>query len=396
MGEGESTACQMAARVLDSWQTISNQSESEMPDSLRSIAHIIAFLLGVSLVIGTFASAIRTFVLPRATRDNITSLVFRSSRRIFDLFSWWAKTYEQRDSVMALYAPITLMILPIMWLILVMLGYTGIYWSIGTGSLSEALTASGSSLLTLGFERFDGTPAILLSFSEAAVGLILIALLIAYLPTMYAAFARREAAVTLLEVRAGSPPSAIELFARYTRLKRLDKLNDLWVQWETVFADLEESHTSLAALAFFRSPQSHRSWITAAGAVLDSAALAVSTIDIPHDVQADLTIRAGYIALRRIGDTFGIKYDENPNPGDPISISRLEFDAACAALVEQGVALKADRDQAWQSFAGWRVNYDTVLLRLCAMTMAPYAPWSSDRSILPKRHTKHQKRPSNS
>src|SRR5215470_10416687 len=223
-----------------------------MSDTVLLIAHIAAFILGVSLVAGTFASAVRTFVLPRSVRDRITYFVFRISRRFFDLFSWWAKTYEQRDSVMALYAPTTLMLLPILWLILVMIGYTGIYWAIGTGSLEDSLSASGSSLLTLGFVHLDGTGATLISFSEAAVGLILIALLIAYLPTMYAAFSRREAAVTLLEVRSGSPPSAIELFARYTRLKRLDKLNDLWVQWETVFADLEESHTSLAALAFFR------------------------------------------------------------------------------------------------------------------------------------------------
>jgi hypothetical protein len=126
--------------------------------------------------------------------------------------------------------------------------------------------------------------------------------------------------------------------------------------------------------------------------VLDSAALAVSTIDIPHDVQADLTIRAGFIALRRIADTFGIQHDENPDPADPISISRLEFDSACAALIEQNVAVKADRDAAWKSFAGWRVNYDTVLLRLCGLTMAPYAPWSSDRSILPRRRMKHFKK----
>src|SRR5579859_2198713 len=368
------------------------QSYPEMPDTLLLPAHIAAFLLGVILVLGTCASAIRTFVLPRSVRDSITNAVFRFSRKAFDVLSWWAKTYEQRDSVMALFAPITLMVLPILWLILVMFGYMSIYWAMGTQSLSDALMASGSSLLTLGFVRMDGTGLSLLSFSEAAVGLILIALLIAYLPTMYAAFARRESAVTLLEVRAGSPPSAIELFARYTRLKRLDKLNDLWAQWETVFADLEESHTSLAALAFFRSPQSHRSWVTAAGAVLDSAALAVTTIDIPHDVQADLTIRAGYIALRRIADAFGIKYEEHPDPADPISISRIEFDAACAALAEQNVALKADRDTAWRGFAGWRVNYDTVLLRLCAITMAPYAPWSSDRSILPKRRAKHFKK----
>ena len=101
--------------------------------------------------------------------------------------------------------------------------------------------------------------------------------------------------------------------------------------------------------------------------------------------QADLCIRAGYLALRRIADFFQIAYNANPQPGDPISISRDEFDAACDELARHGVPLKADRDQAWRDFAGWRVNYDTVLLALAAITMAPYAPWSSDRSLLPAR-----------
>jgi hypothetical protein len=49
------------------------------------------------------------------------------------------------------------------------------------------------------------------------------------------------------------------------------------------------------------------------------------------------------------------------------------------------VPLKADLEQAWRDFAGWRVNYDRVLLSLASLTMAPYAPWSSDRSMLYRR-----------
>jgi hypothetical protein len=188
--------------------------------------------------------------------------------------------------------------------------------------------------------------------------------------------------VTLLEVRAGSPPSAVDLFKRYHRLKQMGELNELWRQWENWFGDIEESHTSLGPLAFFRSPRPHRSWITAAGTVLDAAALAASTIAIPHDAQADLMIRAGYLALRHISDFFSISYNPNPAPTDPISISRLEYDLACQELREAGVPLRANLDQAWKDFSGWRVNYDRVLLMLCRLTMAPYAPWSSDRSLV--------------
>src|SRR5260221_3368687 len=364
----------------------------DLPEFAMPAFRVVVFLLGVALIAATLLSAIRTFVLPRSARDRITFYIFRISRQVFNFLNHWSTTYEQRDERMALYAPVTLLIMPMVWLMLVLIGYMGMFWAIGAQSLKAAFTVSGSSLLTLGLQTQDGVYATMISFSEATIGLILIALLIAYLPTMYSAFSRRELAVTLLEVRAGSPPSAIELFTRYNRLKRLDKLTELWVQWENVFVDLEESHTSLAALAFFRSPQPHRSWITASGAVLDAAALAASTVDIPRDAQAELTLRAGYIALRRIADFFQIQYIENPEPTDPISISRLEFDIACNTLAEQNVPLKADRDLAWKNFAGWRVNYDTVLLRLCAITMAPYAPWSSDRSLIHWKKYQAQRR----
>jgi hypothetical protein len=111
-----------------------------------------------------------------------------------------------------------------------------------------------------------------------------------------------------------------------------------------------------------------------------------STIDVTRDAQADLCIRAGYLALRRIADFFQIPYNTTPLPGDPISLSRVEFDAAYDELARNGVPLIADQDRAWRDFSGWRVNYDAVLLALAALTMAPYAPWSSDRSLLSAGH----------
>jgi hypothetical protein len=224
-------------------------------------------------------------------------------------------------------------------------------------------------------------PSIALSYTEAAIGLLLLALLITYLPSIYGAFSRREAAVTALEVRAGSPPSATEMLWRYWVIGRFDQIDEIWSRWEDWFVDIEETHTSIASLVFFRSPQPDHSWVTAAGAVLDGAALYVSSVDLPRDAQAEIMIRAGYLALRRIADFFGIPYDPDPQQGDPVSIMREEFEEALDRLASAGLAIKADRDQAWLDFAGWRINYDSVLLTMAGLTSAPYAPWSSDRSL---------------
>ena len=343
---------------------------------------IIIFVLGTIVITSTLLSAIQTFVLPRSANDPLTRFVFLFIWQLFRLRMVFTRSFRERDQIAAWYAPIGLLALPPTWLTIILFGYMGMYWAIGAPSWSEAFRISVSSLTTLGFDSPSDVPSSILMYAEALNGLVLIALLISYLPTMYSAFSRRETAVTMLEVRAGSPPSAVEFITRFHRLGRFDHLHQLWEQWEVWFAEVEETHTSLAALVFFRSPQPEHSWVTAAGTVLDSAALINAIVDTPRDPQADLCIRAGYIALRRIADFFEIKYNDDPNPDDPISVSRDEFDAVCRELAARGVTLKADLNQGWRDFAGWRVNYDKVLIALAGLVGAPPAPWSSDRAEL--------------
>lgn len=348
---------------------------------MDNITHDLTFLAGLIVIILTLFSAISTFVLPRSSRSPLTRLVFRVLRGAFDLMLHFAKSYESRDAIMAYYAPIGLMMLLPVWYLLIALGYSAIYWALGMENFVDAFRLSGSSLFTLGFATPNGFWRSAVVFSEGMLGLIMVALLIAYLPTMYAAFSRREKAVNMLEVRAGSPPSAVEMLLRFRRIHGLDKLGEYWRSWETWFADIEESHSTLATLVFFRSPKADISWITAAGAVLDAAALTLSAVDVPYELSAALCIRAGYLSLHSITHSFEIPLPHDPHfPEDPISISRTEFDETLAQLAAAGLPIKHDRDQAWKDFGGWRVNYDRSLIALCILVMAPYAPWSSDRT----------------
>ena len=349
------------------------------------LLRIIFGLLGVHLSALAVKSALRTFVLPRSAPDAVMGVVFRSIRWLFDLRVRRLTTYEDQDGWMAYYAPVAVLALLPTWLILIQIGHMFIFFGLGVTNWRLAFTLSGSSLLTLGFAQGTTFLHTVVAFEEATTGLILVALLVAYLPTMYTAFARRENAVTRLSVHAGEPPSALEMLLRFNRLHQLQQqglMDEVWSDWEVWFSELEESHTSLAALVFFRSPQPDHSWITAAGAVLDAAALTASTLDAPFNPRVNLCIRAGFVALRHIADFFQVEYNRDAHfPEDPISINRAEFDEVYDTLVANGLPIKADRDMAWQDFAGWRVNYDRVLLALSRLAMAPYAMWSSDRSV---------------
>jgi len=341
---------------------------------------------GGAVVLLTLASALQTVVVPRARLTRLTWFHFVWIRRAFDAVANPHRTFQARDRILAVYAPFALVALPGAWLTVVILGFSFVFWGCGVDPYGEALAISGSSVTTLGFDRPDGLALELLSVIEAALGLGLVALMISYLPTIYAAFQRREARVGGLQVRAGLPPEPTKLYRRYVRIGWLERLgDDVFPAWEEWFVDIEESHTSQAALVFFRSPHPDRSWITSAGCVLDTAALHNAVVDLPHDPRADILLRSGFLCLRRIAASFEIRYDDDPRPDDPISVSREEFDEVCAELRDVGVPLVADLDQGWRDFAGWRVNYDAVLGRLASLVVAPPARWSSDRPVTRSR-----------
>ena len=348
---------------------------------VEGVARAACILGGAVLVVVVAFSALRTVVVPRAEVVWLSRVVFVTVRRVFDRLAHEGRTYEDRDRIMSRYAPVALICLPITWSVLVVAGFTLLFWgAVAEDSWETSFYLAGASFTTLGSFSQDDVAAEVLSFLAAGIGLGLVALLISYLPSIYGAFQRRELQVTMLETLAGSPPSAIELIERHGNLERIDAMQELWARWQEWFADIEETHTSQASLSFFRSPEPGRSWVTAAGTVLDAASLQLAVIDVPRDPQAALCVRAGYLCLRRIADLFGIQHPPDPAPDDTISITRREFDLALVRLQAAGVPLKADHDQAWQDFAGWRVNYDTVLVRLAGLTMAPWALWSGDRA----------------
>ena len=348
---------------------------------LAVVGRVLIGIGGVMLAGSTFLSAIKLVVVPKGTSQRITRLVFTLVRGVMRVYARPSLPWSKRDQRLAFYAPVALVLLPLMWVTLIIFGFAAVHWALDPSSLPDALYVSGSSMLTLGVMFRRNGPAAMFSFVQAALGLIVVALLISYLPAIYAAFSKREALVGLLESRAGTPPSPVTMLVRFNMVGGIDELEPFFSRWEDWFVEVEESHTNFAALNFFRSPRPDRSWITAAGCVLDTAALSLSVLDRERSAQAALCLRAGFLSLRRIADYFMIPHNDDPKPTDPISISRREFDLMYFELEAAGLPLKPDHDKAWADFCGWRVNYDTTLVRLATVVVAPPAHWSSDRQV---------------
>jgi len=353
--------------------------------AVNGVFQVACLVVGVALTVIVVDSAVRSVVLPRGVAVAYTRLVFTAMRSLFMLRTRYVREYEKTDRIMALYGPLTIVTLPATWIAVLLFAFTFIFRGLGIDGWKEAFETSGSSLFTLGFLKPPDLPTMTLSFIEAALGLGLLALLISFLPSLYGTFSRREVPVAQLEVYAGNPPSAVTMLVRAHRISSLDALDDVWRTWDTWFAELGETHTSFASLVFWRSPKPDRSWVTAAGAVLDAASFAQSTLAVGYSQQAALAIRAGYLALRDIATFFDVRVDHDPAPDDPISITRDEYFEAYETMAAAGVPVRADRERCWRDFAGWRVNYDAALLALAGITLAPYAPWSSDRSLRYRR-----------
>jgi hypothetical protein len=235
---------------------------------------------------------------------------------------------------------------------------------------------SGSSLFTLGTVSGNGGVQVTIGFVEASIGLTLLALLIAFIPTLYTAFQRRELSVARLAVRAGVPATPWGVLEVAQSVKSFDALDKLWLEWEQWFIDVGETHTTLTILNYYRSPNPNQTWIGAAATVLDAAALFNAAVDVEPSPTAGLCIRSGWIALRRLADYFRIPYPLHPERTIPIAISRHEFNLVLEHLARSGVPLVADHDAAWQDFLGWRVNYDAIIEACYERFTCPRIDWN--------------------
>ena len=354
----------------------------------------VGFAIGVFIVVGTAGSVLRTLVVPRGLTSKLAVFVGRKlTLRTLLFVANRFDNYDMKDRILAISAPVSLLTLLSAWLMLLFAGYALMLWPLVDGPFPVALRESGSSLLTLGFAGTAATGATAVHFIAAASGLVVVALQIAYLPTLYGAFNRREMLVTMLQSRAGSPAWGPELLIRAHMVSLMESLPALYAEWERWAAEVAESHTTYPTLVWFRSPHPLRSWVVGLLAVLDSAALYLSLSPSRAPVEARLCIRMGFTALRDVASAVNVTFDPDPYPNQQIALTYEEYIGGVRKLQEVGFAMERTPEDAWQDFRGWRVNYESLCYALADATVAVPGPWSGprrhlpDMAILPQRPT---------
>lgn len=345
----------------------------------------IGAAVGALLVITAAGSVIGTIIVPRPVGSWLTKLVDRLVNGTFRLLTWPISDYRRRDRILAAQAPTILLVQLIAWLGIFFVGYALLLWPFVPHGITTAFTTAGPALWEIGPEEIHGTAVRTILDMASLTGLVTITLQIAYLPTLYSAFNRRETEVALLNARAGVPSWGPELLARThfalgSGASTVDTLPGLYELWERFAADIAESHTTYLPLVRFRSPRALSSWVIGLLAVLDSAALylAVSPAAAPT-VAARLCLRSGFECFKEVARAMTLKVPESPDPADGITLTYEEFLNGLAIMRKVNFPVERDPEQAWQDFVGWRVNYEAAAYAVAAAVDAVPALWSGPR-----------------
>ncbi len=344
------------------------------------VIQVLEVVLGFAIVLGTASSVIRSLIVPRALHSTITHIVFTAVIGGFHQVAHRLRRYESRDALLAWSGPVSILANLAVWLLMFLVGYGLLLAGFSDIDYATAMREAGSSLFTLGFASTDRAQLTFVDFVAAATGPIVIGLLIGYLPSLYAAYNRRETEVTLLVARAGEPSWGPEILLRHAIVGSLDELPTLWAAWERWAADVSESHTTYPVLVDIRSTKPMRHWLIAILAVMDAAAMQLALRPSIQQGPMRVALRQSIVCVREIAGSQKLLMDEDPSPDDPIALTFEDFEAACLMLAQLDYPAERTPEEAWPHFRGWRVNYEAVVFALAARIDAPPALWSGPRS----------------
>ena len=341
------------------------------------LAAIVAFFLIAVVLWDSF----ETIVLPRRVTRK-----FRLTR-FFYHYSWlpWSalarhlRPGNRRESFLSFYGPLSMFLLFSIWALTMIFAFALLHWAIGSPLASYTAGAtfwtdlymSGTTFFTLGLGDVTPRtgPARVFTVMEAGIGFGFLAMVITYLPVLYEAFSRREVNISLLDARAGSPPTAGELIRRHFDSSGLENLAEFLKKWEASAAELMESHLSYPVLCYYRSQHSNQSWLAALATVMDSCALLIAYSENPIRWQAGLTFAISRHAIVDLAQVLHV-----PPQEDSDRLADGDLKNLLTLLSHAGIRAR-DGSRCDQEFADLRRMYDPYLNALSKRLLMPLPQW---------------------
>src|SRR6266851_1179304 len=340
-------------------------------------------IVGIVLICVVLLDAFETIVLPRrvARRLRLARLVLRPT---WHLWSFPARGHwhsgDRRETYLSFYGPFALLLLIGVWTIGLIGGFALLLWGLGaplvaTGGdagFGTALYGSGTTFFTLGLGDVLPHTALgrLLVVLEAGMGFAFLALIISYIPVLSQAFSQREVNVSLLDARAGSPPSAAELLRRHAGEDFTRALTQVLLEWERWSAELLESHLSYPLLAYYRSQHTEQSWLAGLTTILDVAALLLVGIDGAPTRPARLAFAMARHAAADLSHILGAR----PRAAAPERLSAADLVHLRAVLAQAGVPLR-EGPEADRMLTHLRQMYEPFVSALADRLLMPLPPW---------------------
>lgn len=340
----------------------------------------VLFLAGLILFGIVLWDIFQTIVVPRPTpgRLRLARYLIPPTWRLWRALG--TRGGVANDWFLGLYAPGTAILLFGVWLIGIILADGLMLYGLRSEitptpvGLMEALYFAGTSVLTLGFGEIvaGGAVSRLVVLVAAATGLGVVALVITFIFSLFASYQRREVLVVTLSARAKAPPSAITLLETHARLDMTGDLPQLFRDWEHWSAEVLDSHVAYPLLGYFRSSHDNISWISGLGAVLDAAALVVTTVQGVPRGQAEMLLRVGAHLVEDISNYIR-------HTGDGSTVAEADFAAVHERLERAGYKVES-REKAWRDFERVRRTYSGRLEALAAYWATPAPSWGGSRA----------------
>ncbi|HET9782477.1 MAG TPA: potassium channel family protein [Candidatus Dormibacteraeota bacterium] len=362
---------------------------------MRSLLAVPEALLGVAILGITFYDLFQSVVLPRPSirKVQLARTVVRPLWRVWKWVMNRGSQIDRSERRLASFAPIALLTLFLIWGLALITGYALLIDGMADqlrpvpGNFLESFYVSATTLVPLSYGDFVPEQGLvrLVIVTESITGVVVAALAITLLFELYNAFRSREEAVIALDALAGAPPSAVQLLETAAAPNMDGALKETFDEWRRWSAMVLESHLAYPLLVYFRSSHDNEAWINSFGAVMDSAALIMSSTDHPAKGAAKLMFTVGNHLVEDLAWVFRLQIEPES------IIERSEYTAAVVRLRAAGYEMQ-DGDQAWERFSRLREKYASAINLMAQYLLAPPAQWVGDRSYLPHRQRPRRRR----